>query len=649
MRAHGPRTLVLATTLLLLFTACGDAGTDAPAPDPAATTASAPETTRPTAPQPTEPAPEPAAPEPEPAPTVPVPTVPDPEPEPGDALRIGYRVVGVAADDVLNVRAGPSAEDTIVGELAHDATGVVVDSRRSSDDPWWKVMLEDGTVGWAHSRYLELDERWNASFDELACGGAAMDAGPQRASAAASNAHFVHGFEFLTSPDCDRLVIRLGTRLGMPRPPDFPSIAADRVPGGVEVATAGNHVLVTLPLETAWGEETAVFDDALLLVGYAEPAEDWGTFTARLIYASDRVAHARFLDDPARIVVDVRPAPDSTGADMSPVVHGDAILTEPALWDGTLPGARQPLTVTGFGRAFESTLFISLDRVDGGPVDASWSGGYDCGEDPGGSHCTMSSGSSVWGSFAFTIDGLEPGDYVLSMTGECMADEVGEAACAAAVLHHPFTVHADAGTAAAALAPFFSAAERLDREIAAAAATFNAGYDPAAGTVSLAAQRAIRALRLQPVAAAIPPGMSPELERAVLAVYADLDSRIAALEGVVRHIPEGSTVVPMPEDVPRCLTNGSRSKARFGDDLALARSLAARAPAPTGAPDSVAAGVLAVRLHVIELWNTGCDGCGGAEYDVTLPVDWDGRLVDGRVSFEAAFVGGSWEVAVNAC
>ncbi len=641
MRTRSLGILVLALTLV--FAACGDSGEPAaPAPAEAApTTAPVPEPTDTTTPTTT------AAPPPTSAPTSST-TTPPPEPQPADAP-IGYRVVGVAADDVLNVRAGPSAGDTIVGTLAPDASGVVVtDTYRH--EPWWEVVLDDGTVGWAHSRYLQLDERWSAPFGELACAGVAMDAGPQRSPAAASNADFVDGFEFLTSPSCDRLVVRLGTRTTFDeRPPDFPSMAADRVPGGIEVATAGNRVLVTLPLEVAWGEETAEYGDALLLVGYAEGAEDFTTFTAHLVYASERVAHARFLDDPARIVVDVVPAPDPSGVDLSPVAQGDAVLTEPAGWDGTLPGTRQPLTVTGFGRAFESTLFISLERVDGGPVDATWSGGYDCGEDPGRSYCTMSSGSSVWGSFAITIDDLDPGDYVLTMAGECMVDEVGEEACAAAELRHPFTVHGHAGTAADALAPFFAAADRLDHEIAAAAAAFNSGYDADAGTVSLAAQDAIRALRTSGVAAAIPPGMSADLERAVLAVYADLDSRIAALDGAIRYIPEGSTLLSMPEDVLPCLANGSGSKARFAADLATARSLAAREAAPTAGPDSVAAGVLAVRIDVIRLWNSGCDSCGGATYDETLPVDWEARLIEDRVSFEAEFSDGVWRVLVNAC
>ncbi len=643
MRTRSLGILVLA--LILVLAACGDSGEPAePAPAPTApTTAPALEpsdTTTPTTPT------TPAGPPTTSTATTTTTTLPEPQPAAGP---IGYRVVGVAADDVLNVRAGPSAGDPIVGTLAPDATGVVVtDTYRH--EPWWGVLLADGITGWAHSRYLALDPRWSAPFGELACADAAvMGVAPQRSPAATSNSSFVDGFEFLSGPDCDRLVVRLATRDGIAAESwEWPSRAADRVPGGVTVATDTNHVLIELPIDVHPAAAAGSFDGALLLVADPQLTEATTASTAHLIYGSERVAHARFLADPARIVVDVRPHPDQSGVDLSPVAHGGVFLTEPARWDGTLPGTRQPLTVTGLGHAYEASLFISLERVDGGPAEASWTGGWGP-TDPGSTYSVMSSADFFVGSFAFTMDGLDPGDYVLSMEGECMADEVGEDACAAAVLHHPFTVHDDAGTAADALAPFFAAAERLDREIAAAAAAFNAGYDAEAGTVSLVAQDAIRALRPTGVTGAIPPGMSADLERAVLAVYADLDSRIAALDGAIRTIPEGSTVLSMPEDVLRCLANGSGSKARFAADLATAKSLAAREPAPTAGPDSVAAGVLAVRIDVIGIWNRGCDNCGGAAYDEALPVDWEAQLIEDRVPFEAEYRGGVWRVLIYAC
>ncbi len=68
-----------------------------------------------------------------------------------------HRVVGVRADDVLNLRAGPGTSHSVVAVLAPDAAPVVVVSR-SDDGRWGLVRIQgDGayTAGWASLRYLE--------------------------------------------------------------------------------------------------------------------------------------------------------------------------------------------------------------------------------------------------------------------------------------------------------------------------------------------------------------------------------------------------------------------------------------------------------------------------------------------------------------
>ena len=373
------------------------------------------------------------------------------EDSPADPVRVGYRVVDVAADDVLNVRAGPSAEDEIVGSLAHDVSGVVVTS--AWDPPWWQVLLDDGTKGWVHSRYLAIDEAWTANFESIPCAASDAPWGQSQVSptpGGGSNADFIYGYDFLSSPDCDRLVIRLGTRSEFTaRPPDYPSIAADRVPAGVEVASAANHVIVALPESLAdvhYPATTAEFDNATLAVTYGPGG--WQDLEAHLICDSERVAHARFLDNPARVVVDVRPASYPSGVDLAPYLDGSFILTEPALWDGRVPGTRPPLTITGYGRAYESHVWMNLTRVDGDDhIDALWTGGSNCTDNPGAptargdAYCTMTSSGWIWGSFAVTIDDLDPGTYRFSMAGECVVDEAEKEACAAAGLHYEFTVH----------------------------------------------------------------------------------------------------------------------------------------------------------------------------------------------------------------
>ncbi len=208
----------------------------------------------------------------------------------------------------------------------------------------------------------------------------------------------------------------------------------------------------------------------------------------------------------------------------------------------------------------------------------------------------------------------------------------------------PTTTAAPLPTAADSLAAFFAAAEDLDNRIVNAANTFNAGFDESAMTLSGTGTSAVNALNAGPVAELIPAGLSPNLERAVLAVYADLDSRIAAMQQAASHM------FPTEHDyVMDCLALGGTSFYRFDNDLNQAKALAALEPPPTAAPDSEAAGVLAVRIAAIHSMNFGCESCGGVQYDSHIPVDWAGRTVAGGVNFDANFVGGSWVILIYAC
>ena len=63
-----------------------------------------------------------------------------------------FDVSGVAADDVLNIRAGPSADSEIVGTLAHDARGVEI-VRPNDRHTWGMVNTGEGT-GWVSLAYV---------------------------------------------------------------------------------------------------------------------------------------------------------------------------------------------------------------------------------------------------------------------------------------------------------------------------------------------------------------------------------------------------------------------------------------------------------------------------------------------------------------
>lgn len=215
----------------------------------------------------------------------------------------------------------------------------------------------------------------------------------------------------------------------------------------------------------------------------------------------------------------------------------------------------------------------------------------------------------------------------------------------------PPTTTTEAPSAADALVAFFAAAEELDALIAAAAEEFNAGFDADAGTLDPAAVDAIGKLSIGRIGELIPAGMDLDLETAVLVVYTDLESRVAALDGATRTVDPGvdPPVIGDLDYALICLSGGGESKARFADDLAAARQLATQSPPqPAVAPDSLEAGALALRLNAISLFNYGCDNCGGAVLEEAIPVDWEAHTVAGA-GFEAEFDGTEWQIRINAC
>lgn len=198
-------------------------------------------------------------------------------------------------------------------------------------------------------------------------------------------------------------------------------------------------------------------------------------------------------------------------------------------------------------------------------------------------------------------------------------------------------------TAADTLAAFFAAAEDLDRRIRDAAGVFNAGFDESAVTLDPGVRPVVDALDVTPLRELVPGGLSSDLEPAVLAVFADLDSRISALAGGVRHVEVSELDWALD-----CLAHGGTSADRFPGDLSEAKDLAGREPPPTAAPDSEAVGIVTVRLEAIQSMNWGCDSCGGVQYDVPFDVDWAGRTVLGA-NFDAAYDGSAWDIVIYAC
>jgi len=66
-----------------------------------------------------------------------------------------YRVVGVASDDVLHLRASAGAASPIVTDIPHDATRLVSTGRTAKvgDDTWMEIVFE-GSRGWVNAEYI---------------------------------------------------------------------------------------------------------------------------------------------------------------------------------------------------------------------------------------------------------------------------------------------------------------------------------------------------------------------------------------------------------------------------------------------------------------------------------------------------------------
>ncbi len=78
-----------------------------------------------------------------------------------------YDVTGVAADDVLNIRAEPDASSPIVGTYAPDATGIEVVRPNERQD--WGLVNTAESTGWVSLAYLQRHPgQWAGAFPRLA-------------------------------------------------------------------------------------------------------------------------------------------------------------------------------------------------------------------------------------------------------------------------------------------------------------------------------------------------------------------------------------------------------------------------------------------------------------------------------------------------
>jgi hypothetical protein len=211
---------------------------------------------------------------------------------------------------------------------------------------------------------------------------------------------------------------------------------------------------------------------------------------------------------------------------------------------------------------------------------------------------------------------------------------------------------------AADLAAFFAAADVADARIRAAAAAINRDIGPTTAHVRRSTRTLILASSPRSAAQAVPAGMMPDLQRAVLLVHSELVARAAAFNGV-----DTTRTLPLtdPESVRmlNAFRAGSVIAHRYPADLATARALAqASPPIGTVSPNSRQAAELALQIAIINGENNGCGNAGGYLYAAPRPVRWKTTVTDhgrfdgtiGEIMFAAAYTpANGWNVELNAC
>ncbi len=328
----------------------------------------------------------------------------------------GYVVVGVADDDVLNVREGPGVEHPIVAELAPDATGVATTGFATGD--WWEVTIDDGT-GWVNSTFLALPAPLTDGFDARPC----FTPPSTEAEGELSDADHLLALDHVVGgDDCERFVFLLGTG-AYGYGPLWPFNADPVVPQGWEADVSGSTVTVALPAQVDLVRPTATegdFGDALAFVVGRED----GGLDVQLHFADPVDAEVFAAHDPARLLVDVRRLPSDGGRTLPYVGGQTAVLAADPLGEG----ATLPVTIRGYGRPFEAQGIVRLLTFDGElgagePVAATWDGigGVSTGTEAG---YMTSDWTRTWGSFEVTLVDVPagPGRYQL-FVGDLSAED----------------------------------------------------------------------------------------------------------------------------------------------------------------------------------------------------------------------------------
>lgn len=314
-----------------------------------------------------------------------------------------HRVVGVADDDVLNVRREPGADADLLAELPPNYRGIrAIDNVEIVEDggEWRQVELVDPVrlvgleeplhgapiIGWVNSAFIESHDP--SAADAFPCGGQMSST----IEATGTDPDHVYAIRQFGLGGCLRTVVTFGQNFDEERPL-YDRISTDMRPAGIPAIrweqVNGVAVLILEDVPYAWATQSGTFESSLALVGR------W-TDGSLAIFMTVPGATSVHVADSGDLVIDVTPYGTTPLAG-----NGFHLLGEP------VAGPGGTIEVWGLARPFEANIGTTLLDSTGGPpeIDAP-------------PYVMTTDWTEAWGLFQYRAHGLEPRTYLLSLVAE---------------------------------------------------------------------------------------------------------------------------------------------------------------------------------------------------------------------------------------
>jgi hypothetical protein len=314
-----------------------------------------------------------------------------------------HSVVGVADDDVLNVRVDPGADADLLAELPPDYRGIrAIDNVEIVTDggEWRQVVLLDPVrligleeplhgapiTGWVNSAFLEPHDP--SAPERLPCGGQMTST----IEATGTDPDHVYAIRQFGLGGCIRTVVTFGQNFDEARPL-YDRFSTDVRPAGIPnihwEQVNGVAVLILEDVPYAWATESGSFESSAALVGR------W-TDGSLAIFLTIPGTTSVQVSDTGDLIIDVTPF------GMTPLAgNGLHILGEP------VAGPGGTIEVWGLARPFEANIGTILLDSTGGPPAV---------EAP--PFVMTTDWTEAWGLFQYRAHGLAPGTYRLSLVAE---------------------------------------------------------------------------------------------------------------------------------------------------------------------------------------------------------------------------------------